>query len=197
MKKIQEEESMDRNKKENKKRTLKLVEKYDNDDYSRFGGPDYSSEPFEIGQEDFERSSHQDKSNIRIRPEGNWHHPGVSGKSDGGETWVNQDEYNEQTSFVGYGPKNYKRSDDRIYEEVCETLMKHRDVDASNIGVKVENGIVFLSGKVDGRSSKKIAELIIEDLPGVQDVRNELNVIRKQMSRSGPDSAVKEDLGIN
>lgn len=184
------------NKQTDKKRNLKLVEKYDNDDYSRYAGPDYSEGSFELGEENFDQSPHTNKRDIRLREQGTWHHPGVSGKIDDGETWVNRREYREQTNFVGYGPKNYKRSDDRIYEEVCEKLMKHRDVDASNIGVKVETGVVYLSGKVSSRQAKKIAELIIEDLPGVQDVRNELTIIPSS-EKSGPDAATKKDLGIN
>lgn len=181
------------NKKNEKKHNLKLVDKYDNDDFSPFAGPDYDDEPFQIGEEDFERSAH----NINLRSDGNWHHPGVSGKTDKGETWVNDKEYKKQTSFVGYGLKGYKRSDDRIYEEVSETLMKNKDVDASNIAVKVETGIVFLSGKVNSRHAKKIAELILEDLPGVQDVRNELMVFRGDCKTTGPDACLKKDLGIN
>jgi hypothetical protein len=187
------------NKQSEKKRGLKLVEKYENDDYSRYAAPDYTEEPFQQSEEeiDFENSAHQNKQNIRIRPEGNWSHPGVSGKSDDDRTWVNSAEYREQASFVGYGPKNYKRSDDRIFEEACETLMKHHSVDASNIGVKVNDGVVYLSGKVESRRMKKIAELIIEDLPGVQDVRNELNVIREEGPGIGPESVTRKDLGIN
>lgn len=179
-----------------KKRKLKLVEKYDNDDYSRYAGPDYSDEPFEIGESDFTRSAHQNLSDVTIRKEGSWHHPGVSGKTED-ETWVNQREYNKQTNFVGFGPKNYKRSDDRIYEEVCETLMSDPQVDASNIGVKVHSGIVYLSGKVNGRVMKRNAELAIENLPGVQDVRNELNIFSSSQDAEGPDSATKKDLGIS
>ncbi len=75
--------------------------------------------------------------------------------------------------------------------------MKHREVDASNIGVKVESGIVFLSGKVDSRSTKKLAEVIVEDLPGVQDVRNELMVFKGEEQKAGPQASLKKDLGIN
>lgn len=189
---------MDReNKEPAKKRNLRLVEKYDNDDYSRFAGPDYEEGTFEIGEEDFEHSPHTNKSDIELRPQGNWTHPGVSGKTDDGETYVNRGEYKKQTNFIGYGPRGYKRSDDRIYEEVCDKLMRHRDIDASNIGVKVESGIVHLSGKVDSRRVKKLAELVVEDLPGVQDVRNELTIIRKDSDSGGPDSVTKKDLGIN
>jgi len=179
-----------------KKRNLKLVEKYDNDDYSRTAGADYTDNNFELGEEDFEQSGHTHKESINIRPGGNWHHPGVSGKSDD-ETWVNEEEYNEQTDFTGYGPKNYKRTDDRIYGEVCDALMRDRNVDASNIGVKVQSGVVYLSGKVSSRQVKKHAELVIEDLPGVKDVRNELTILKSEDRGSGPDAATKKDLGIH
>ncbi len=172
------------NKQNEKKKNLRLVDKYDNDDFTRYAGPDFSEE-------------HNDKNNIHLRPQGNWHHPGVGGKSDEGESWVNDKEYKKQTSFVGYGPKGYRRSDDRIYEEVCEILMKHRQIDASNIGVRVETGVVYLSGKVDSRMSKKLAETLIDDLSGVQDVRNELMVFRGEETIKGPDASLKKDLGIN
>lgn len=182
---------------ESKKRNLRLVERFENDDYSRMAGPDYSEGPFELGEEDFRNSAHTQKTDINLRPEGNWHHPGVSGKTDDGEAWVNDREYKKQTNFVGYGPRGYKRSDDRIYEEVCDKLMRHREIDASNIGVKVESGIVYLSGKVDSRKVKKLAELVVEDLPGVQDVRNELTIFRGDTEKSGPEAPTKKDLGIN
>jgi hypothetical protein len=182
-------------KNQDKKRNLRLVEKYDNDDYSRFSGPDYSDETFELGEEDFEQSPHTRKREINVRPHGNWHHPGVSGKSED-ETWVNQEEYSEQTDFTGYGPKNYKRSDDRIYDEVCDALLRDRYVDASNVGVKVQTGVVFLSGKVNSRQIKKRAEEVIEGLPGVQDVRNELTIVKSEELGKGPDAATKKDLGI-
>lgn len=185
----------DNKSKEPNKRGLRLVEKYDNDDYSRYAGPDYVEGPFELGEEDFEHSPHT-KQNVRIRKEGTWEHPGISGKTDEGEAWVNEREYKIQTNFVGYGPKGYKRSDDRIYEEVCETLMKNPEVDASYIGVKVDEGIVYLTGKVQSRRMKKIAELIVEDLPGVQDVRNELAILKSDTPKRGPDAPTRQDLGI-
>jgi hypothetical protein len=187
---------MQKNQKENEKRKLRLVEKYDNDDFSRFAGPDYTENNFEIGQPDFTQSAHQNKEQFDLGEGRTWHHPGVSGKTDD-EAWVNQNEYRKQANFVGYGPKNYKRSDDRIFEEVCEALMRHPRVDASHIGVKVDEGIVSLSGKVRSREEKKLAERTIEDLPGVQDVRNELSIFRGDPDKAGPESATKKDLGIN
>lgn len=186
------------NRPEEKRRKLKLVEKYDNDDYSRFAGPDFREDgEFEIGEQNFSQSPHHDKDRIQRKSEGNWHHPGVSGKSQSGDTWVNDKEYHDQVDFVGYGPKSYTRSDDRIYEEVCEALMKHREVDATNIGVLVDHGIVHLTGRVQTKKMKNIAEFVSEDLPGVKAVRNELTVIRGVETENGPDAATKKDLGLS
>ena len=80
--------------------------------------------------------------------------------------------------YVGLGPKGYRRSDERIHEEVSDRLMTHPDVDASDIEVVVSEGIVTLEGSVEDRHQKRIAEFIAEDVVGVDDVRNQLTVRR-------------------
>ena len=80
---------------------------------------------------------------------------------------------------AGKGPKNYRRSDERIFEEVCERLMRSGDVDASDVEVNVESGEVRLSGSVESRRTKRIAEDILEGIAGVSDIRNELKVRRQ------------------
>jgi hypothetical protein len=75
-------------------------------------------------------------------------------------------------------PKGYERSDDRIREDVCETLGRHAEVDPSDIEVKVLQGEVTLSGTVDESRSRRLAEEIVEGLAGVKDVRNEIRVSR-------------------
>ena len=76
----------------------------------------------------------------------------------------------------GKGPKNWKRSDELIREDVCEALYESYDVDATDIEVKVEEGLVTLSGSVNSRFAKKEAELCIEYLRGVVDIKNELKI---------------------
>lgn len=76
----------------------------------------------------------------------------------------------------GKGPKGYKRSDEHIYEEVCQTLWRSPDLDPSEIEVSVENGVVCLKGTVHKRDFKRSAERLIEHIPGVENVRNEINV---------------------
>ncbi len=79
-------------------------------------------------------------------------------------------------NHFGKGPKGWKRSDERIREDVCERLERDGRVDASDIDVSVQEGVVTLSGRVEDRPTKRHAEDIIEYLPGVKDVRNDLTV---------------------
>lgn len=87
----------------------------------------------------------------------------------------------QRQSFAGRGPKGYKRSDERIEEDVNEMLMHHPEIDAGEIEVKVENGEVTLSGTVDDRHSKRLAEDIAESCNGVTEVHNQLRLQRSGM----------------
>jgi hypothetical protein len=92
----------------------------------------------------------------------------------------NRDDYPEGQYFRGHfgkGPKGYQRSRERIFEDVCEGLTLHPEVDASEIDINVEEGIVTLSGTVESRSMKRMAEIVTEGVPGVDDVVNLLRPI--------------------
>jgi len=82
----------------------------------------------------------------------------------------------------GRGPKGYKRADERINDEVHDRLTYDPWLDASNVEVAVKDGEVTLSGSVDNREAKHRAERLIEDIPGVVHVQNNL--------RANPDSAL-------
>ena len=79
-------------------------------------------------------------------------------------------------SHAGRGPRNYKRSDERIEEDVNESLTRHPGLDASEIQVAVENGEVTLTGIVESRLDKRMAEDAAESCSGVVDVHNQLRV---------------------
>jgi osmotically-inducible protein OsmY len=83
---------------------------------------------------------------------------------------------NEERGARGLGPKGYKRSDDRISDEVHQRLTDDPWLDASEIDATVANGEVTLSGKVESREAKHRAEHIVEDLSGVTHVQNNLRV---------------------
>lgn len=84
----------------------------------------------------------------------------------------------QRTSFRGRGPKNYQRSDERIRDEVCERLTMDHDIDATDIEVTVTDGVVTLSGNVNERQAKRLAEDLCESIHGVKDVENQLRVAR-------------------
>jgi osmotically-inducible protein OsmY len=77
---------------------------------------------------------------------------------------------------VGRGPRGYQRSDDRIRDDVCELLSRHGRIDAREIDVEVENGEVTLTGFVESRAVKRMAEDVAESAPGVRDVHNQIRV---------------------
>lgn len=67
--------------------------------------------------------------------------------------------------------------DDNLNEKVKEILLREELLDSSEVDVTVKNGQVLLQGVVASRQIKRIAELSIENLPGVHDVINQLRVI--------------------
>lgn len=82
--------------------------------------------------------------------------------------------------FAGKGPKNYRRSDERIKEDVSVALFLDHDVDARDIEVEVKAACVFLSGKVYDRKMKRAAEDCADTVYGVVDVQNELTFERSR-----------------
>jgi osmotically-inducible protein OsmY len=76
----------------------------------------------------------------------------------------------------GRGPKGYRRSDERIREDVCQLLTDDPRIDASDIEVTTENCEVTLSGTVHARDDKRQAEDLAESVSGVRDVHNRLSV---------------------
>ncbi len=79
-------------------------------------------------------------------------------------------------SYQGRGPKSFKRTDDRIKEEVNEMLMRDHAVDAQDIEVEVKDGEVTLTGTVPERRMKHLAEECIEKCYGVKEITNQLRV---------------------
>ena len=78
----------------------------------------------------------------------------------------------------GRGPKGYRRSDDRIREDVSDRLTDDPYLDATEIEVQVKDAEVTLTGMVATREDKRRAERLAEDCSGVQDVQNNIKVRR-------------------
>lgn len=85
----------------------------------------------------------------------------------------------EQGPHFGKGPRGYRRSDQRIEEDINERLTQHPFIDATNIEVRVQSGEVVLSGTVDDRDAKRIAEDIVDSVSGVKEVQNQIRFNKK------------------
>jgi hypothetical protein len=76
----------------------------------------------------------------------------------------------------GRGPRGYRRSDERIREDVCDRLTDDPEIDASDIEVLVANGEVTLNGSVDSRLIRRLAEDLADAVSGVTLVQNNLKI---------------------
>jgi osmotically-inducible protein OsmY len=86
--------------------------------------------------------------------------------------------------YEGRGPKGYRRSDDRIREDINDRLSEGY-LDATDVEVSVSGGEVVLSGTVNSRMDKRRAEAIAEHVSGVQNVENRLRVRQQYGSTYG------------
>ena len=76
--------------------------------------------------------------------------------------------------YTGIGPLNYRRSDTRVFEDCSDALYRAPEVDASDIELEVKDCVVTLRGFVESRVQKKVAEMVLEGIPGVMDIQNYL-----------------------
>jgi len=76
----------------------------------------------------------------------------------------------------GKGPRGYRRSDERIREDVSDRLTEEAQLDPSEVDVSVTDGEVTLSGHVAKRFEKRLAEDWAETVTGVVHVQNNIRV---------------------
>jgi osmotically-inducible protein OsmY len=76
----------------------------------------------------------------------------------------------------GKGPKNYRRSDERIREDINDKLTDEWNIDASDIEVTVSDGEVILNGYVSDLFQKRRAADLAENISGVTHVENRIRV---------------------
>jgi hypothetical protein len=85
----------------------------------------------------------------------------------------------------GRPPRNYRRSDERIRDEVCELIARQTDVDASDVDIEVVAGVVTLTGAVEDRAAKRELEDVAERVFGVSDIHNTLKVRKSFFNQLG------------
>jgi len=101
----------------------------------------------------------------------------------------------QQREHRGRGPKNYRRSDERIKEDVNDRLSDDYYVDASDIEVAVSNTEVTLTGTVNNRADKRRAEDIADSVSGVTNVENRLRVKGRYGDYSSSTTSTGSSLG--
>ncbi|HZV38553.1 MAG TPA: BON domain-containing protein [Pseudoxanthomonas sp.] len=152
------------------------------------------------GQRDYGQGGYDQGNYGRGQESGHGDYPGsgYSGQDHGftgsrydtGYAGLGNDYYNERgqaqrmAGYRGRGPKNYRRSDERITEDLNERLTEDSLLDASEINVSVSDGVATLQGTVENRWMKHRAEDIADACSGVKDVRNEIRVSGNLQGRS-------------
>lgn len=90
-------------------------------------------------------------------------------------SYYGSDSYDSASvSYRGRGPKGYVRSDERLREIICEQLTDDSNIDASDIGIEVENQYVRLTGSIEDPELKQEVEALVERIGGVKGIDNQL-----------------------
>ena len=150
----------------------------------RYGGhDDYYEEEFERNR-DYRNSDRltqgpleaRHRQHFLRRSENDERSSGYAGARIG--DWRGQEGWSNDWSgpYAGRGPKGYRRSDERIQEDICERLTEHPSIDASDIEVVVGAGDVTLTGRVESRAVKHLTEVMVETVSGVKEVHNQLRI---------------------
>jgi osmotically-inducible protein OsmY len=166
------------------------VRDYDTD-YGRTTSRFYGRSGYEYGREDYDRDDDRGEHGGRAYAERdgrNW----LDRAADGVRSWFGGDDDGPEGrgrgdkmhthggraegKFRGRGPRNYRRSDERVREELCDRLTDNEWLDASDVEVNVVAGEAILTGTVDSRYAKRLAETIAESVSGVTNVQNSLRV---------------------
>ena len=143
---------------------------HESDSYNPDKDRHYSPRRYSIDGVDFDPDERDDESYDREHNRSRFAQPYTGGQI------TRKGNIPQEQDHSGKGPIGYRRSDEKIYEDVCEALFENPSVDATDIDVSVSDGLVTLSGTVDTRYEKREAENSIENLSGVIDVHNDLRL---------------------
>lgn len=176
-----------------------------------FGRDEQSQRSYGIGvsswgDRDQEQGRHTTRPYSRWETDGGQPERSQHGRShhDDDESWGQQlregfQHAASRVKRVFRGPKNYKRSDERIREDVSDRLAHQHEVDPSDLEVHVSSGEVTLTGTVQNRREKYMAEEIADNVGGVTEVHNQLRIARAgasaQASSSTPVAGAAQNEG--
>lgn len=89
-----------------------------------------------------------------------------------------------------------RRESRRIQREVMDLFAADTDLDASEIDVSVDAGVVTLDGSIDGRMARERAEELADSVKGVTAIENNL-IVRPDFARSFEDEPEVADLTVD
>lgn len=146
-------------------------------DYGAYGG-DYSGEAEDHYQawpgHDFPGGRGLPARNVGAAPG----QPGLAEPSHGSSPSRQAD------SFRGLAPAGYRRSDQRISDDLHQRLTEDPWVDARAVELDVQDGHVTLRGEVDERAMKHRCEDIAAVCPGVTGISNGIRVRARAFTRA-------------
>jgi osmotically-inducible protein OsmY len=87
-------------------------------------------------------------------------------------------------------PRGYRRSDERVREDICERLAADGRIDPTDVSVEVRGGRVVLEGTVPERRMKYVIEDIAAACLRANDVENRITVARN--ARAGGDTGQRD-----
>jgi hypothetical protein len=160
------------------------------DDYSRGGVGDYSGRSRERGRSGdynspdwpYDRGGQGRDLQSSRDDEAGGHYRGYYSRSTtpfaypGGQGYLYSESITLHGPYSGRGPKGYKRSDQQLIDDASQRLERDGHIDATDIEVGAEDGVIVLRGTVPDRRTKRLAEECVESVYGVRDVMNELRV---------------------
>jgi hypothetical protein len=146
-----------------------------------YRGPDYSRVQSNYGARDLDQT--QRYSGVSQGQDYGYRGDARSDESFGQQLRHAGQQVASKVKRVFRGPKGYKRSDERVREDVNDRLAQQDHFDPSDIEVSVQGGEVTLTGTVQSRQEKFLAEEIADDVSGVTEVHNQLRVRREELSQ--------------
>jgi osmotically-inducible protein OsmY len=157
-------------------------EGYDPDDYNEGYGPVGYDRRSRRRDDDDDADERGHRARGRGGDDRNW----IDRAADEVRSWFGGDDDDDRRRYGregsgrhrGRGPRNYRRSDERVRDDINDRLTDHDWLDASDIDVSVSGGEVTLTGTVESRYAKRLAEDIAESVSGVTNVQNNLRVNR-------------------
>jgi hypothetical protein len=83
-------------------------------------------------------------------------------------------------------------TDDEIFDRINEIYSTSDQIEAGNIDVNIENGMVYLEGSVSNQEEKERAESLLDEVEGITQVVNNLEVILSDYNRPEPWPGIAE-----